>query len=134
MSEENVELVRKGFAAFARGDPEGLKALCHPDVTWYPALGPVLEQSSYHGPDAVCRLLFEEIPSVLEGYRAETLGLEDLGDAVLAIVRFAGTSASTGLPVEQTFFQLFRHRNRKMIEMRGFTSREKALEAAGLSE
>lgn len=134
MSREDVENVRSGYAAFAKRDREGIKALLDPEVTWYPALGPLLEQTSYHGPDAVCRLVLDEIPSVLDGFQGELRELEDLDDAVLAVVKFTGTALSTGMRVEQTFFQLFRHRNRKVIEMRSFSSRDEALEAAGLSE
>lgn len=134
MSQQDVELVRKGFDAFARQDRAGIKALLDPEVTWYPALGPLLERSSYHGPDQICRLVLDEIPSVLQGFHAELLGIEDLGETALAIVKFHGTARSTGLPVAQTFFQLFRARNGKGIEMRAFTDRDAALQAARIRD
>ncbi|HVE67743.1 MAG TPA: nuclear transport factor 2 family protein [Solirubrobacteraceae bacterium] len=131
MSRENVELVRRAYEAFAAEDRDAIKELLAPDVVWYPALGLLLEQSIYHGPEAVCRLLFEEIPEVLEGFQAELLELHDLGDdAVLAIARFSGRTG--GAEVEQTFGQLFRGRDSRTYRMDSYPSRREALEAVGL--
>jgi ketosteroid isomerase-like protein len=135
MSQENVELVRRGFRTFETGDRTAFMALLQPEVVWYPAMELLLEQSSYHGPDAVCRLLFEEIPSVLEGFTSELLGVHDLGgDAVLAVVKFKGRAVSAGMTVEQVFGQVFRARDGKAVEMRSYPSKAEALEAVGLRE
>ena len=40
MSQENVEIVRKSFAAIARGDVEGLLEFYDPDVRFLPLPGP----------------------------------------------------------------------------------------------
>jgi uncharacterized protein len=135
MSRENVELVRRGFRAFETGDRRAFTALLDPEAVWHPALELLLEQSSYHGPEAVCRLLFEEIPSVLEGFSSELLGVHDLGgDAVLAVVKFRGRAVSAGITVEQVFGQVFRVRDGKALEMRSYPSKAEALEAVGLRE
>ena len=134
MSQADVESIRKGYAAFNAGDREGMRAVLDPEVTWYPALGLMLKQTSYHGPEAICELVLEEIPSVLEGFHADLIELEDHGDAVIVKVRFTGTATSTGLEIEQNFFQLWRTRNHKGVEMRSFTTRAEALDAAGLAE
>jgi uncharacterized protein len=135
MSRENVELVRRGFRAFETGDRRAFTALLDPEAVWHPALELLLEQSSYHGPEAVCRLLFEEIPSVLEGFTSELLGVHDLGgDAVLAVVKFRGRAVSAGITVEQVFGQAFRVRDGKALEMRSYPSKAEALEAVGMRE
>ena len=134
MSVENVEVVRRGLAAFARNDPDGVKASLHADVTWVPALGGLTTKSVYRGPEAICQLLFEEVPTVLEDFSAEILDLEATGDAVLTTARFSGRSKSTGLDVEQTFFHVYRVQDGKVIEMHGFTTRDEAVKDAGLSE
>jgi ketosteroid isomerase-like protein len=134
MSEKEVERIRETFAAFARGDATGFKETLNREMTWHSALVPLLQKTTYHGPDEIWRLLSDEIPAVLEGFGAEVIEIEDLGDTTLATVRFSGTATSTGLLVEQTVFQLWRHRNGKGIEMRAFRRRGEALEAAGLKE
>ena len=123
MSKEEVDRVRETFDAFERGDASAFKETLDAEMTWHSALVPLLKKVSYHGPDEIWRLLSEEIPAVLEGFSAEVLRIEDLGDATLATVRFRGTATSTGLLVEQTVFQLWRHRHGKGIEMRAFRRR-----------
>ena len=134
MAEREVELVRETFAAYIRGDAAAFKETLDPEMTWHSALVPLLEKTTYHGPDEIVLLLFEEIPAVLDGFGAEVIEVEDLGDRTLATIRFGGTAASTGLLVEQTVFQLWRHRDGRGIEMRAFRRRDDALDAAGVPE
>jgi ketosteroid isomerase-like protein len=42
MSQENVERIRRGYEAFARGDVDAVLELLHPDVDWHPAIAPIL--------------------------------------------------------------------------------------------
>jgi ketosteroid isomerase-like protein len=124
VSQEEVDRVRETFAAFTRGDATGFKATLDDEMTWHSALVPLLDKATYEGPDEICRLLFEEIPAVLDGFSAEVVDVEDLGDQTLATIRFRGTATSTGLEVEMTVFQLWSHRNGKGIEMRAYRRRE----------
>ncbi len=100
---------------------------------WHSSLVPLLRKLTYHGPDEVWRLPVEEIPTIPEGFTVDVVEVEDLDVAILATVRFGGTSTSAGLLAEQTVFHLWRLRDGKGIEMRAFLRRADALEAAGLS-
>jgi ketosteroid isomerase-like protein len=126
---EEVDRVRETFDAFARGDVEAFKATLDPEMTWHSSLVPLLEKVSYHGPEEIGGLLFDEIPTILEGFSADVLKVEDLDDRTLATIRFSGTSTSTGLPVEQTIFQLWTHRDGRGIEMRAYRRREEVPES-----
>ena len=134
MSEDHVDRVRATFDAFERGDATDFKKSLDSEMTWHSALVPLLQKTTYHGPDEIWHLLTEEIPAVLDGFGADVIEVEDLGETTLATIRFGGTATSTGLLVEQTVFQLWRHRDGLATEMRAFRRREEALEAAGLSE
>ena len=136
MSQEDVETVRRVLEAFARRDRQGIKAELDANATWYPALRGLTENASYNGPEEICHFLLDELDATLEGFRPEIVALEEpVGDAVvLTTARFSGRSRSTELAVEQVLFHLFRLRNGKVIEVRGFISRDAAVEAAGLSE
>jgi len=124
VAQAEVDRVRETFDAFIRRDATAFKATLDPEMTWHSALVPLLEKATYHGPDEICRLLFEEIPAILDGFSAEVVEVEDLGDTTLATVRFEGTATSTGLLVEQTVFQVWRHRDGRGVEMRAFRRRE----------
>ena len=106
-----------------------------PQATWYPALHGLTEHSSYEGPEAICGFLLDELDATLAGFRPEIVGEEPLPDGmVLTTARHSGRSRSTGLQVDQVLFHLFRLCDGKIAEVRGFTSHDAALEAAGRLE
>ena len=127
---DNVELIRAGYDAFVRRDRDWLYANVTPDIEWHPAMGALLKQEVYRGPDEVASVVFDEIPAVLEGFTAEVLEIEAIDDdRVLATVRFKGTAASSGMEVEQVFGQIYTVREGKCAELRSYTSKEQALAA-----
>jgi ketosteroid isomerase-like protein len=97
-----------------------MKAFLDPDAEWHVALAPILAQPSYRGAEAVRDLLLEEIPSVMDGFRAEVLEVREAGDdAVIVEVRFVAKGRASGASIEQPFFH-------------SYGSREQALEAVWL--
>jgi ketosteroid isomerase-like protein len=83
VTESNVELARRGFAAALRGDLDAIAALLDPEVKW-------------HGgdPDAVgaCRnreqaLEFMRQSEVIRGGRLELVDVVDAGEQVVVIMR-----------------------------------------------
>jgi ketosteroid isomerase-like protein len=134
MSQQNVEIVRAGFAAFARGDLDAVLDRCDPDVEWAPAIAPILGVVAVRGRDALRRFFTQDIAEGLDEFRAEPVSFEDLGDSVLVLSRYSGRGGSSGMEIEQTFWTVYMLRNGKIASMRDFGSREEALEAAGVSE
>jgi ketosteroid isomerase-like protein len=128
---QDVELVLQGIRAFGDGDRTVLKNGIHPEAEWHPALGALTQRSVYRGKDAVCELLLDELPSILDDLQAEVLAVEDLDDAVLVKVSLRGRAKRAEIEVEQIFFQLYRVRDGLVSEMRPFRSRDEAVEAAG---
>ena len=61
MSQENVEIVRGGYEAFARGDVDAVLELLHPDVDWRPAIAPILGVETVRGREAVRRFLTRDL-------------------------------------------------------------------------
>lgn len=126
-----TSLVREAFRAFVERDRQAVRDLLDPEVVWYPALGALLDEKSYDGPDAVCSLVLDEIPSVIEGFTAEVLEIGELDEeTALVLVRFNGRVPSVDMPIEQVFAQVHRVRNGKGIEMRAYPSKQEALDAA----
>jgi ketosteroid isomerase-like protein len=136
MSQENVEILRKGFADFARGDVDAVLELFDPDIDWRPALAPILGVEMIRGREAMRKFLIRDLfGEGFDEFRAEPLSYEDLGgDAVLVTVRYTGRGESTGLVIDQTFASLYRFRDGKTVSMRDYSTRAEALEAAGLRE
>jgi uncharacterized protein len=131
MSEENVEQVRRGYEAFARGDVDAVLELLDPDVDWHPAIAPILGVETIRGREAVRRFLTRDLFEGFDQFRAEPLSFEDLGDFVLVMVRYIGRGESSGIEMDQRFATLYELRDGKTVTMRDYPTRAEALEAAG---
>ena len=134
MSQENVELLRNAYEAFARGDVEAVLERLDRDVDWRPAIAPILGVDAVRGREAVRDFLTRDLFEGFDRFRAEPLAFEDLGDAVLVTVRYVGRGEISGIELDQTFATLYRLRDGKAVSMRDYPARAEALEAAGLSE
>jgi ketosteroid isomerase-like protein len=95
MSKENVEIVRRAYEAWNRGDGDVAIELLDPDVKW--SLPPHFpDAETWHGRDRVVDGLREMMGS-WESLHMDVRELIDEGDRVVARVRFEGRSALTGL-------------------------------------
>jgi ketosteroid isomerase-like protein len=134
MSQENVEIVRRGYEAFARGDIEGVLEIMDPDVEWAAAIAPLLGVEPVRGKDELRRFLTRDLPEGFDGFEARALSIEDLGDAVLVHTRFFARGRASGVPVSLEAFSLVTLRNGKTVSYRDYETKAEALEAAGLRE
>ena len=134
MSEENVEMIRQGYAAFARGDVAFILGLMDDAVDWTPAIAPLLGVGPVHGKQALEHFLTVDIAEGFVDFNAAPVSVEDCGDAVLVQVHYSGAGKSSGAPVDLEAFGLFKFRDGKVVEFRDYETKAEALEAAGLSE
>jgi uncharacterized protein len=133
MSEENVEIVRRGYEAWNRRDFDTAIADSDPEVEWTFATGarPPGADASYKGHARVREFwrLF------IEPWQEVEIEVEDTrtsGDLVVALVQFRA-KARDGLEVDAAFAHVFTVRDGKVIRFKSFDDREEALKAAGLS-
>ncbi len=133
MSQENVELVRRGYEEFvATGDfrPE----LIHPDFVWeMSTFRGWPEQQTYRGLDGA-RKFIADWTEPWDEWELELENLLDAGDKVIAILHQRGRSKSTGVSVEMQFAQVWTIRGGKQVRMETYSNPDEALEAAGLRE
>ena len=132
MSQENVEVLRRAFAAWNRNDWEGLMACYAPDViTVPPAEWPEAETGTSR--DAL-RHQFEQTKAPWEEERIEVDEIRDLGERALALYRWIGRGRGSHVEVEHPIATLHTFRDRKIVRLEYFLDQSKALEAAGLRE
>src|SRR6188472_72089 len=130
MSQENLELIRAGFAAHNRGDLDALVELYDPDVVFETLL-----LGTHHGNEAI-RLIYEENQKTLSGYTVEPVELIDSGEQVVAVaaqVNGVGPVSQLAMDGDQFAF-LFTIRDGRVIREQAFRNRDEALEAAGLRD
>jgi ketosteroid isomerase-like protein len=136
MSQENVELVRRINEAYDQGDVEGVLALADPvpEFEFVPSgvLIPDLSRVQ-QGPEGLRRLV-EAFHGEFDAIQVEVHELIDAGDQVFSSFTLQGRGKQSG--VETTFdgWLVWTVRDGRIARLLGFTDRDPALEAAGLSE
>ena len=131
MSQENVEIVRRDYEAFDRGDFAAFLDDLHPEiVTWAHPRG---DAGRYEGKEGAIRFItdwtesFEEFSQVAEEFR-------DAGDKVLVRVLHRGRGKGSGIPVEGRYWLVHHMREGKTYQVDLYDNEAEALEAGGLSE
>jgi ketosteroid isomerase-like protein len=132
MPQENVEIVRDGYAAFNRGDTEGSLAHLHPSIEWWPAADEPINEP-YRGHEGYRRLIAAARDGVTD-LRAEIEELIAIRDQVVVRVRFSARGDASGVPVEILETHVARLRDGKIIEVHEYREWSEALDAVGLSE
>ena len=134
MSQENVEIVRRGWDAWLRGDLPALFGSFDPEIVWDTGNFHDWPESAYHGIDGVERFLREWL-AVWDGLEME---VEDVraapNERVVSLVLQRGTGRSSGLTMEMEMAQVATLRNGKVTRIDNYENRAEALEAVGLSE
>jgi uncharacterized protein len=134
MSQENVEIVRRGYEAFNRGDLEGMVADFAPTFEYVPSgVIPGFDRDVYQGPEEWMDFvgwLFDEF----DDPRAEIRELIEAGDQVLAGVTARGRGKQSGVEATWDVWFLWTVRDGRVLRGQGFTRRDEALEAVGLRD
>jgi ketosteroid isomerase-like protein len=138
MSQESYELACEMFAAAARainlGSLDELNALLDPEVEWIP-INAALEGTRYCGHDGVRRWI-EDMKRDWDFFEARPEDFRDLGDdRLLVLGTWMARGRSSGVALDaQPAAWLLELRGGKALRMQTFTDRDKAFNAAGLSE
>ena len=132
MSQENVEIVRRAYAAFNRGDPEGLDGVISADcvMDWSQSQGP--EKGVYHGLDGAARWI-AAIREAFEEFELAPSEYIGSGDRIVVPTRVTGRGRGSGVAVDASGTTLWEIRDGRVDRFVLYQSREEALEAAGLS-
>jgi SnoaL-like domain len=143
MSEENVDLVRRNYEVInSLGrteefvDPEeiapDLWGRLDPDVELHER--PELPDAKvYRGPAEV-KEFWRKTQEVFVEVRWQPLELIDLGHAVVAMTKITAVGRGSDVSAELDETDVFWFRNGMITCLKGFATKEEALEAAGLSE
>jgi ketosteroid isomerase-like protein len=133
MPRVNVEMLRRAYEAFNRGDLAGMSADAAPTFE-YTATGVIPGAAGvYRGREEYMRFL-EQWWGEFEEIEVDVHELIDAGDQVLASLTFRGRGKLSGVEAAWDLWQLWTVRDGKVTHGRGFTSREQALEAARLGD
>jgi ketosteroid isomerase-like protein len=127
--------VGRACAAANRRDFDLLVLGVDPGVEHHPAadLQPLDWDAVAHGHDGY-QQVWRKMMDAFDDFRAEPAEVLDLGDRLLITAHYKGHGSGSGIPIDETLFQLCRLRRGLVVWQQDFTDRAEALEAAGLSE
>jgi ketosteroid isomerase-like protein len=132
MSQENAEVVLRGYAERARKGVEGVLDFMHPDIEveespQFPDTG------TYRGHDGVRKLhgLFTE---QFDPFEMHVEDIRATGDKVWVALRVGGIGRRSGAPMYVPSFHVLTMKRGKADRLQVFLDRDDALEAAGLRE
>ena len=104
MSEENIALARRAFDALGRRDIDGFLAITHPEIE-FTSLIQESEATVYRGHAGV-REFLDLMITVFPDWRPVVEHVEAVGDSTIVKARVQGTAARSGMPLEQTMWQV----------------------------
>jgi|SRR3954469_18286940 ketosteroid isomerase-like protein len=134
MSQENVEIVRRGNDAFNRGDFERFAAGLHPDVEFRDLAHAADAPETLRGRQALLSLLSEWRES-FDDFRAEISEYVEAGDDVVCVTRWTGRGTASGAVVDVSQVDVYELREGKIVRATlAYPDKTTALEALGLSE
>jgi ketosteroid isomerase-like protein len=129
VSEENVEVVRSAWEAFARHNNAAIFPLYDPDVE----INDAFHDRVYRGLDGV-REFVRDWLTTWDEYRSEVEEWIDAGDNVVAILHAWARGKQSRVPVEEHSAHVWTLREGKLWRLRIYRTKADAVKALGLSE
>jgi SAM-dependent methyltransferase len=131
MANENVDLVRRAYQAYANGDPGAMLELVDPDLEWT-----YLDPNLAHPTPQVCHGR-QELEGVLRGWtehglRAELEEVAGRGELVMVGVRVPGIDAHHGRRGDDRAYGVITVRGGRIVALRDCHDRQEALTVTGI--
>ena len=128
MSQENLQIVRRAYEAYARGDLAAILGDLVPEMITYREEP---DGATFHGSEGFLRAIAEWVEDFDE-FAATAEEMIDVNDhQILVRVHQKAVGAQSGAPIEADFWFVHTLRDAKVIRLDMFTSKARALEAAG---
>jgi ketosteroid isomerase-like protein len=126
MSQANVEVVKRLFESYRRGDYAEAAACLAPDVVYE-----VGQELPLRGREEV-RAMWERWDSTWNGLETVPEDFIDGGQHVLVTVFYSARGRGSGLEYEERLFDVYSFSDGQCVRKREFKQRSDAVEATGL--
>ena len=115
-----IDLVRRSYEAFSRGDLDAVLADMDPQIEWHQAQG--LPHGGLHvGVEDVRRSIFEPLDeSWWDGFTAVPEEFLDAGDQVVVVGRYRGTARESRKQLDVPFVHIWTVTGDKAVRFRQF--------------
>jgi ketosteroid isomerase-like protein len=126
MSQANIEVVRRLFDSYVRGDYAEAATCLAVDVVYE-----VGQELPARGREAV-RVMWERWDDTWDELETVPEEFIDAGDQVLVTVHYSARGRGSGIKFEERLFDVYTFCDGRCVRKREFRRRSEALEAAGL--
>jgi ketosteroid isomerase-like protein len=131
VSQENLEVARRFFEAWNRGDADALAHLADPDGEFLLPRN-LIDGASYRGPQGLMRAR-DDLAESWDRVTIEIDELRDAGDRVVVLARNVNVGKRGGPRINQESAFVLTIRAGKVIYEQPYQSHAEALEAVGLT-
>jgi ketosteroid isomerase-like protein len=131
VSDADIEVVRRAWAAASSADGDALARELHPEVVAIP-FGAAMEGRSYRGPDSVVAWLRDEIRVSWEFFQVLPERFERVGDALLVTGRWKARGFESGVELDISASWVIEVRDGKIAYWQTYTDPEQARREIGL--
>jgi ketosteroid isomerase-like protein len=131
MSQENVEIVQRMWAAFLGDDPTSGLSYCDPDIEWDGTNLP--DGTIARGHEAIVEHAMRWAEMWDDWTMEPERFIDAGGDQVILVFREIGRSDS-GLQMDERHAELYTLRGGRVVSRKGFSDPDEALAAVGLSD
>jgi ketosteroid isomerase-like protein len=129
MSEANLDLARRGYERWSKGDVEAMLDDSTTDFEFIPAIAAAVEGGSVKGQDEF-RRFFNGLKETWETFSIEVDEFREVGDQVMSIGRLKAKGRGSELELDQPFYTVLWFRDGKVARMQSFLEQEVADAAA----
>jgi ketosteroid isomerase-like protein len=127
MATTDIEIVRRAFEDWGRGDFAAVLAVCDPDIELH---DPGRTGASFQGHEGLMRFWREWLEN-WDDYRIEPVEFVEVGGKIFVAASQVGRGRS-GIEVGQELFQVFRLRGSQVVEWWIYADEPEARRAVGL--
>ncbi len=131
MSHENLEIVQRGYEAYARGDMAAMLGDLDAEMITYREEP---DGATFHGPDGLLKAIAEWVEDFEHFTFVPDEFIDANDDQIVVQVHQTATGAQSGAQIEGHFWFVHTLRGAKVVRLDMFASEAKAFEAAGLSD
>src|SRR6476469_8559447 len=132
MSQENVEIVRDSWTAFAHGGLDAMAEYWDAEISWRAIEGAPDDVGEIEGRDAL-RRYYQDWIDTFAGFTvvpSELFAVDD--DRLVAAHHATGRARQSGIETELRYAVVYALREGKIVRGREYGNRQEALKAAGL--
>jgi ketosteroid isomerase-like protein len=131
MSEQNLEIARRGYAAFRRGGVTAMLEFLDPEIEWRTWEEFARERRVLHGHEGV-REMFSIYEENFDQLDAEPLDFIDAGDKVVVPFRLRGRAKGSGDELDVELVHVWTTGGERAKRLEVYSSRSDALAAVGI--